>query len=131
MSIFYQYDQNNPLVLAQAKFLSPTPTALSVPVSRGVLLRKKTNPRSMEGGGEDDGAEDPAAGGAQHQLRTSSGGGCSPGGAKPWQGGLMGQRSSQLAARQPRQPVVVDPGAQVAGQRPQTVVRRAEARHEQ
>ena len=53
-------------------------------------------------GGEDDGAEDPAAGGAQHQLRTSSGGGPSPGGAKPRRGGLVGRRSGQLAARRPQ-----------------------------
>jgi len=58
----------------------------SAPV-RDLPPRKKTpNPRSIEGG-EDDGAEDVAAGGAQHQLRAPSGGATSPGGARPWCGG--------------------------------------------
>jgi len=46
-------------------------------------------------GGEDDGAEDPAAGGAQHQLRTSSGGGPHP--VEPSRGGA-GSRTGALAS---------------------------------
>ena len=44
----------------------------------------------MKGRGEDDGAEDPVATGAQHQLRASSGGVASPGGARRQHGGLAG-----------------------------------------
>jgi len=40
----------------------------------------------MEGGGEDDAAEDVAAGGTQHQLRVPSGGATSLGGARTWRG---------------------------------------------
>ena len=52
----------------------------------------------MKGRGEDDGAEDPAASGAQHQLRASSGGAASPGGARQQHGGLVGRRFGQPAA---------------------------------
>ena len=52
----------------------------------------------MKGRGEDDGAEDPAASGAQHQLRTSSGGAASPDGARQQHGGLVGRRFGQPAA---------------------------------
>ena len=41
----------------------------------------------MKGRGEDEGAEDLAASGAQHQLRASSGRAASPGGARRQHGG--------------------------------------------
>ena len=100
----------------------------SAPV-RDLPPRKKTpNPRSIEGG-EDDGVEDVAAGGAQHQLRAPSRGATSPGGARPWCGGgadapASPQRGGGGAAppasqQRGRGGAAAAPGAQATGQPPQ------------
>ena len=70
----------------------------------------------MEGGGEDDGAENVVAGGAQHQLRVPSGRATSPGGARPWCGGGADAPASQQRGRGG---TAAAPGAQATGQRPQ------------
>jgi len=76
--VFSQYDQNNPLVLAHAIFSLTLPSSRAMLLSPTTFFSEKIDPRLMKGRGEDDGAEDPAASGAQHQLRASSGGAASP-----------------------------------------------------
>ena len=72
----------------------------------------------MEGGGEDDGAEDVVVGGAQHQLRVPSGRATSPGGARPWSG-RGGGADAPASQQRGRGGAAAAPGAQATGQPPQ------------
>ena len=72
----------------------------------------------MEGGGENDGAEDVAAGGTQHQLRVPSCGATSPGGARPWRG-RSGGADAPASPQRGRGGAAAAPDAQATGQPPQ------------